>query len=119
MIYYCTYTVDDCTVVCHDPEFEDKQKERIKARNVQSLDGAASYPRENHVLHSRSKPHTKEKIWTTTSNSGVSNSSGNNSKARSLPHMYGMIRSPSADDDDGNAWRYVNESYINYIATYV
>ena len=55
------YTVDDCTVECYDPEFEDRQREKIKARNFQSLDGAASYPQENHALHSRSKPYTKEK----------------------------------------------------------
>ena len=62
----------------------------------------------------------KKKIQTTTniSFSRVSNSSGDKSKAiaRSLPHVYNMVRSPSADDDDGDAWRYVNEIILRILS---
>ena len=102
MIYYCT--VDDCTLVCHNLEFKDRQKEPLKARNSHSLDGAASYSQE------KSKPHTNEKIQTTTSNC---NSGREIKLTKSLPHMYNMTRSPSVDED-GDAWRYVNEPYIYY-----
>ena len=113
-----TKYVDDNTDIYHGLEFEDGQEQKVQARKIKSLEGATSYPQEIHTLYSRSKSHTKEKIRTTTSNIGLSNSSNDASKVlvesiNSLPRIYNMTSSPSVDEDS-DPWRYVNETHYTY-----
>ena len=109
------------TDLCHGPDFEDDQEQKVHRELVDSLRESSETPsnsQEKHMLLFSSKPHRNENILTGSGNINFSTFSTFSkdkpkvvSCTQSLPRMYKMTMNPSLDEE-GEAWRYVH-AYVN------